>query len=187
MSFKIHTIESAPEASKESLQNIKDKYGFIPNIMGEFAESPAILKSYLDMGTNLNKLGNLSNEEQFILFTTVSVEHGCSYCKTAHTAGAKGQNLDADLIEAVRNQEKLSDEKLEAFRQYVLSIYKNKGNVDDKAKEAFIDAGYGPREALEIILGMSMKLITNYTNSLAGTEVDPQFEKAAASADKKAA
>ena len=45
-SFKIHTIETAPAESKDILQKISDKWGFIPNFMAIVAESPAMLESY---------------------------------------------------------------------------------------------------------------------------------------------
>jgi hypothetical protein len=38
--FQPLTIATAPEASKPILENIKKGYGFIPNLMATFANSP---------------------------------------------------------------------------------------------------------------------------------------------------
>ena len=44
-----HTIDSAPEASKPTLEAIKSKIGFVPNLMANMAESPVLVESYLTM------------------------------------------------------------------------------------------------------------------------------------------
>ena len=38
--FNLHTIDTAPAESKDILQKISDKWGFIPNFMAVIAESP---------------------------------------------------------------------------------------------------------------------------------------------------
>jgi hypothetical protein len=40
--FKLHTIESAPEGSKEILKGALKQNGFIPNLYGIMAESPEV-------------------------------------------------------------------------------------------------------------------------------------------------
>lgn len=43
MPFQIHTVESAPAAARESLGRLVESYGFLPNLAGVIAESPAAL------------------------------------------------------------------------------------------------------------------------------------------------
>ena len=54
---------------------------------------------------------------------------------------------------------------------------RNRGNVADAEVKAFLDAGYTRRQILEVILGISQKVMSNYTNHLAGTPVDTVFKK----------
>jgi len=44
MEFTIHTLETAPAASQEALRHAKETFGFIPNLEGICAESPALLQ-----------------------------------------------------------------------------------------------------------------------------------------------
>ncbi|MDO9777398.1 carboxymuconolactone decarboxylase family protein, partial [Glaesserella parasuis] len=37
--FQIHTIDTAPEAAKETLQAVKNNNGFIPNLIGVLANA----------------------------------------------------------------------------------------------------------------------------------------------------
>ncbi|MEL6382510.1 MAG: carboxymuconolactone decarboxylase family protein, partial [Cyanobacteria bacterium J06626_18] len=44
MEFTVHTLKTAPEASKDSLIHAKETFGLIPNLEGILAEAPAALK-----------------------------------------------------------------------------------------------------------------------------------------------
>ncbi|MBI3049978.1 MAG: hypothetical protein HYY76_16890 [Acidobacteria bacterium] len=42
-------------------------------------------------------------------------------------------------------------------------------------KALFAAGGYGPQQALEVVPGVGMKTLSNYTNHLAGTPLDEAF------------
>ncbi len=67
--------------------------------------------------------------------------------------------------------------KLQALHDFTLSVVRERGNVDEQALQAFFAAGYAQQQVLEIILGLSQKVISNYVNHVAKTPVDPMFEK----------
>jgi hypothetical protein len=48
--FNIHSIAQAPVAARSLLEGAQQKFGFIPNLLGSFAESPATLQAYLELG-----------------------------------------------------------------------------------------------------------------------------------------
>ena len=52
----------------------------------------------------------------------------------------------------------------------------NRGKASEADLRMFFDAGYTDAQALEVILGLAIKLISNYTNSIAGTPLDPEAE-----------
>ena len=43
--------------------------------------------------------------------------------------------------------------------------------------QTFLDAGFTKRNILEVILGYSQKIMSNYTNHIADTPVDKPFQK----------
>ena len=47
--FNIHTIESAPQASKPSLEQLQRQVGFIPNLAATMAESPYLLEAFTSL------------------------------------------------------------------------------------------------------------------------------------------
>ena len=174
--LKVHTIETAPDASKESLeQSVKD-FGMLPNLHGVLAEAPGLLEGY-KMLHQLFLNSSFNTEEITVVWQTINVEHECHYCVPAHTAIAHMMKVDAKLTEALRNGETMPNDKLQVLQDTTLSIIRNRGRISDSELAAFYNAGYGERHVLEIILGLAQKTISNYTNHIANTPVDSPFQK----------
>jgi alkylhydroperoxidase family enzyme len=54
-------------------------------------------------------------------------------------------------------------------------MLEKRGAVSDEEKRAFLETGYTPRQALEVIVGVALKTITNSTNALARTPPNAEF------------
>ncbi|WP_396597346.1 carboxymuconolactone decarboxylase family protein [Dokdonia sp. R86516] len=174
--LKVHNIESAPQESKPLLEGSVKSFGMLPGLHGVLAESPQILKAYQELH-ELFMNSSFNADELTVVWQTINVEHACHYCVPAHTGIAKMMKVDDAIIEALRNETPLEDPKLEALRTFTLSLTRNRGNVSQEDLTAFYAAGYGERQVLDIILGLSQKVISNYTNHIANTPVDAAFEK----------
>jgi alkylhydroperoxidase family enzyme len=174
--LKIHTIESAPEASKSLLENSQKAYGMISGLHGVLAGSPSLLNAYQTLH-ELFVASSFNEEELTVVWQTINVEHECHYCVPAHTAISGMMKVDNDISEALRNRTPLANPKLEALRNMALSMVRNRGNVSEEDLVTFYAAGYGEQQVLDIILGLSQKVISNYTNHIAKTPVDAPFQK----------
>ena len=174
--LKIHNIESAPTEAKPLLENSQKAYGMIPGLHGVLAASPQLLKAYQELHQLFTET-SFNNDELTVVWQTINVEHACHYCVPAHTGIAKMMKVDDAIINALRDETPLADAKLEALRTFTLSLTRNRGNVSQADLEAFYAAGYGEQQVLEIILGLSQKVISNYTNHIANTPVDEAFKK----------
>ena len=175
-SLNIHNIESAPQESKALLEKSQKAYGMIPGLHGVLAESPQLLDAYQQLH-ELFVNSSFNEDELTVVWQTINVEHACHYCVPAHTGIAKMMKVDDAIINALRDETPLADAKLEALRTMTLSLTRNRGNVSQEDLTAFYAAGYGERQVLDIILGLSQKVISNYTNHIANTPVDAAFEK----------
>lgn len=180
--MKIHTIESAPAESKPLLENSQKAYGMIPGLHGVLAEAPGLLKAYQELH-ELFVNSSFNEEELTVVWQTINVEHECHYCVPAHTGIAHMMKVNPEITEALRNRTAMPTAKLQALHDMTLSVVRNRGNVSTEEVEAFYATGYGQRQLLEIILGLSQKVISNYTNHIAETPVDAAFQKFAWSAN----
>lgn len=180
--FATHTVDSAPEASKPLLQGAKDAFGFVPNLLGTMATAPSLLEGYMTLAGIFDKSDISETERQIILMTNNRL-NGCNYCMAAHTTLSQMANVPADVVEALRTNTPIADAKLEALRTFAAVINETRGWPSEEHVAAFIGAGYTQQTVLEVILGTSLKVISNYTNHIAQTEIDDAFAPNAWSSD----
>lgn len=178
MNYTVHTVETAPEAAKEILAGAKKSFGFVPNLLGAMAEAPALAKAYVTVSSIFEETSFTTTERQVVLLT-VSFENGCEYCVAAHTVIAGMQKVPADVLNAIRIGAAIADAKLEALRRFTASVVRTRGWPSEQEMEAFFAAGYGRVQVLEVVLGVGMKTLSNYTNHIAGTPLDQTFAQAA--------
>jgi len=185
MTFKVHNIDDAPEQARHTLKVLEERYGFLPNFMGVLAESPALLNGYLALEAQVKKT-SLSPVERNVVMLTISADHGSGYCMAVHSKDAEKEDVPIEVLDDLRAGSPVDDPKLEALRLYTKGVMKNHGRPSDEVKEKFLAAGYGPQQALEIILIIAMKTISNYTNKIAHTPLDDAFKETAWTQDEAA-
>ncbi|MFD1551274.1 carboxymuconolactone decarboxylase family protein [Putridiphycobacter roseus] len=173
--LKINTLESAPEESKALLEKSIKANGMIPNLHGVLAGSPGLFETYQTIH-RLFLASSFNKEEVTVVWQTINVEHECHYCVPAHTAIANMMKVDNAITEALRNGTALPTEKLQILHEFTLKIVRNRGQVSQADLDIFYAAGYEERQVLDVILGLSQKIISNYTNHIANTPVDAPFQ-----------
>lgn len=175
-SFTIHDVNTAPAGSKAILEGAQKGMGFVPNMFGVFAASPAVLEAYTTLAGLQDAKTDFSETERQVLFLSISAHNTCDYCVSAHSTISKGKKVDGAVVEAVRNGTPLADAKLEALRTFATTMVEKRGFPGDAALAAFRAAGYGDRHVLEVILAIAFKTISNFTNHVAGTAIDDAFQ-----------
>lgn len=174
--FKLHTVASAPEGSIPILDAANKSLGFIPNLYAHLAESPATLQAYKQLGTLLEQSA-FTPEEQQVILVAVSVENRCTYCVAAHSFIARNMvKIPADTITALRSGSALPNAKLNALATFTRAVVRERGWVADSHElKNFFAAGYTQQQVLEVVLGVSMKTLSNYINHLTDTPLDAAF------------
>jgi alkylhydroperoxidase family enzyme len=174
--FVVHDRENAPEKSKALLEQSLKSFGMIPNLHGVLAESPQLLEAYQRLG-QLFQDTSFDAAELTVVWQSINVEHGCHYCVPAHTAISHRMKVDPAINNALRDETPLASAKLEALRTFTLQVVRDRGAVSAEQLEAFYGAGYSKHHVLEVILGVSQKVVSNYVNHITETPVDAPFQK----------
>lgn len=173
--FTTHTLESAPAAARPLLEGAKAKLGFIPNLYGNLAEAPAALQAYFDLSAQFEKTSLIPVERQVVLLA-ISTENNCEFCVAAHSLIARKMVKVPDaVVDALRASQPLPDAKLEALAVFTRAVVRDRGFVAQGELDAFLKAGFTHRQVIEVVLGVSLKILSNYTNHLTGTKTNPEF------------
>jgi len=173
--FTPHSVSTAPEASRPGLAAAEKKLGFVPNMLGVLAESPATLEAYQAIQGNLAKT-SFTPAEQQILALTVSVANGCTYCVPAYSLMAAKAGVADDVIDAVRSGGRIADKRLRALREFAFQVVERRGRVGDAEVQAFLAAGFTKAQVLEVLVAAAFKLISNYANHIADVPLDNAFQ-----------
>lgn len=172
--FRIHTTETVPSTGQAELSDVVSKYGRVPNMLGVMAGAPPLLKGYRFLRDQFEET-SLTTTERNIVLLTVSYENECEYCMAAHSAMAKGQKVPHDIIETLRAGTPIPDPKLEALRKFTSTLVSDRGWPREETLKSFFEAGYSQENALEVILGIGMKMLSNFTNHLTSPPLDSGF------------
>lgn len=68
-SYRVHSIESAPEKSKPALQGLERAVGLVPNLAATMAESPTLINGFVQAVGNFHG-GSFSDAERQALLLT---------------------------------------------------------------------------------------------------------------------
>ena len=156
--------------TRELWDEVEKKMGMVPNMVATMAQSPAVVKAYLDGVQDLAR-GSLSNELRQQISLVVSETNQCDYCVSAHTFFGDKAGLDeSELLDARHGSS--SNRKTNAALTFARKIIEDRGHVSDEDLEQIRQAGYSDGEIAEIVANVCMTTFTNYFNQVAGTEVD---------------
>lgn len=172
--FTIHTMETAPEESKEMLKQSEDGAGFIPNMHAIMAESPVLLKAYKEMGSLFNQT-SFTPVEKEIIEMTINQVNGCTYCVAAHSYFDRLSNFPEEILSALLEEKSLENSKLQTLRVFTKTLIEKRGWVSPKEIDTVISAGYSKAQILELMVGVAHKVISNYVNHIAETPIDEKF------------
>lgn len=172
--FTIHTAESHPVEADEVIAKSQAKFGFVPNLIGALAEAPEAAEAYLAL-TEAMYNSAFTPEERNVVWFTVNAYHGCHYCMAAHTGIAKTEGVADEIIDIARKAGNYPDPKLQALKDFTVKMVEKRGWVDPAEVDAFIAAGFTKRHVIDVVLAISHKTLSNYTNHIVGTPVDDAF------------
>ncbi len=167
----VHTVDSAPEGSRDALKALEAKFGKVLNIHGAMAHSPAVLQTYVAIQQVMQDTGTFDGRTREAIALAVANVDECAYCQAAHTAGGKAAGLSEQETVAIRRGQ-VEDPKLAPLLALVREQTSNVGTVQDSTWQAALDAGWTDAELTETSAHVALNLFTNYFNHLVQTDLD---------------
>ncbi|WP_149361492.1 carboxymuconolactone decarboxylase family protein [Lolliginicoccus suaedae] len=168
----VHTTETAPAATTETLQHYAEMFGKVLNIYGEMAHVPIVLDVYHSIQQNITRSGTFDADVKEAIALAVGAVDDCAYCQSAHTGGATQAGWSTDQTIAIRAGETTGSTKIDALLAVAREIAGNIGVVEETTWEAAREAGWSDQELGELFVHVILNLYTNYFNHYVGTELD---------------
>lgn len=167
----IPTVEQSAVAAKPLLAAVQQQLGMVPNLMKLVGTSPAALEGYLSLNGALAK-GKLSVPLRERIALVIAEFNGCDYCLSAHSyLAANVAKVDADEIDAARHA-RSDDARTAAALKFARRVAESRGRVSDADLAALRAADFDDASIVEIVLNVSLNVLTNYVNNVASTDID---------------
>jgi uncharacterized peroxidase-related enzyme len=162
--------DAATGKQRELLDAVRTQLGWVPNMMGTMAQSPAVLEGYLALSRALaGGMLDARVRQQLALATAQANE--CTYCLSAHTAIGKQVGLAPAEIAAAR-EASATNPRTDAALKFARRVVERRGDIGNSDVTAIRRAGFTEEEVAEIIAHVALNIFTNYFNKAAEVEVD---------------
>jgi AhpD family alkylhydroperoxidase len=172
--YRIHSIESAPEKSRPALESLQRAFGLIPNLAASMAESPVLLGGFVGAFGNFHG-GTFTGAEKQVLLLTSAVANACPWAVAFHSTMALKEGASAEDVRAIRERGLPGDARLAALSAFGRSLIETRGHVGDQAVAAFVGAGFGRDQVLEVIAGLAVSMMANYAGNITQPAVEEPF------------
>jgi uncharacterized peroxidase-related enzyme len=158
-----------------ALAKVKAQFGTIPNMYARMANVPGLLETYRTGYDAFRQDSGFSPAEQEVVLLAISRANGCSYCVTAHSVVADMAKVPTEVTDALRAGDPLPDARLDALATFTTTMVDKRGLPSRADVEAFLAAGFEERDILQVVLAIAVKTLSNYSNHLFHTPVEPAF------------
>src|SRR5580698_1038995 len=129
--FPVHTLDSAPEHSRQALQSLQAAFGMIPNIAGAMATSPVLINGLVAIFGNVHG-GSFTEPQIQAVLLTDAVANACTWAVAFHTALALKEGVDPKDVQAIRERRLPKDAKLAALSALAKTMIEKRGRLDDQ-------------------------------------------------------
>lgn len=163
----ILTAEQALEPARSTLRGVGKKMGKVPALMGVLANSPPLLRGYLELrgAVAAGKLDSAIREQ---IAVAVASYNDCHHCLVAHTEFGRAAGLSDDELQAAR-QWSSSSSQAQAALTLARAMLMTAGRVGDGFISNARDLGLDDEAIVEIAVVVGMNQLTNMVNNLAVT------------------
>ncbi len=174
--FPVHTLESAPQASKSALRDVQARFGMIPNLAGAMATSPVLAEAFIGIFDKVHG-GSFDEPQIQTVLLTDAVTNGSAWAVALHTALGLQAGLDPAYVDAMRAGRSPSDKKLGALSTLARTLIEKRGQLADEDIDRFLVAGFGKDLLLEVITIVAASTITNYTGNVTNPPLEAHLQQ----------
>lgn len=183
LALEPQTLASTTGVAHDVLAAAQARLGFVPQMYANMANAPGLLHTYTTGYEHFRQASGFTPVEQEVVFLTISRFHRCAYCMAAHSRIAdQASKVPAAVLRALRAGTTIPDTQLAALSAFTHAMVESRGEPSPEQVQAFRAAGYTDRHVLEIILAIAVKTLSNYSNHVLHTPLDPAFRAYAWSA-----
>jgi uncharacterized peroxidase-related enzyme len=177
--LRVPEERSLPEEVLELQRPSREKLGFVPNVLRNFALRPLHLLRWNDHYEELMKGDSgLSKAEREMIAVVVSVANACRYCIAAHSAALRKLTRDPSLADAIAADHTTApvEPRVRAMLDYARKLTLDPTRMVEADVERLRASGWSDEDVLDIAEVTAMFNFSNRMASGLGWEPNPEYE-----------
>lgn len=167
--FPTHTAASAPAEARPFLEAQERDFGFVPLPSARHATAPAVVEGFTLL-LGVFERTSLSAMEKEALALALAGRLDCAVCRTLHTGIARKLGASPELVGSLLAREGIADARLAELVRFVEEVLETRGQVSEASLSRFLDAGFSPRQALEVTVGIATYTLSIFANRMTRSE-----------------
>jgi len=171
---------SLPDEVQALYEPPREKLGFVPNVLCNFALRPSHLLRWNEHYEELMKGdSSLSKAEREMIAVVVSVANACAYCIAAHSAALRKLTKDPALSDAVAADHASApvEPRMHAALAYAVKLTREPERMTQADVERLRDVGWSDEDVMDIAEVTAMFNFSNRMASGLGWEPNPEYEQ----------
>lgn len=177
--LRVPDEDSLPEEVRALHDPPREKLGFVPNVLRNFALRPAHLLRWNEHYEELMKGDSgLSKAEREMIAVVVSVANRCRYCIAAHSAALRKLTKDPALADAIAADHATAplEPRDHAMLDYATKLTLHPTEMEEADVQRLRDAGWSDEDVMDIAEVVGMFNLTNRMASGLGWEPNPEYD-----------
>jgi AhpD family alkylhydroperoxidase len=167
--FPAHELESAPTDARPFLEETRRQFGFVPLPTARHATAPAVVEGFALLHGVFEKT-SLSPLEREAVALVLAGLLDCKLCRDLHRRLARQVGASAELVEALLARKSVPELKLAALSEFTERVVATHGAVSDAELDRFVEHGFTPRQALEVVVGVATYTLSILANRMTRSE-----------------
>jgi alkylhydroperoxidase family enzyme len=166
--LKIHTIDTAPDASRPILEGVRSDLGLVPNIAGAIAESPVLTSAFDGIRRAVVGMNPVDREVTGIAVGVAVDNH---YGVAFHSTVAARLGVSEDDLVLMRAGSPPADPRLAAVYGFARDLVVERGKA---SADGLAEQGLSTAEILDIVAECMLASFVGVVDNFAGRiELDP--------------
>ncbi len=177
--LRVPDEDSLPQDVRALYGPPREKLGFVPNVLRNFALRPLHLLRWNDHYEEVMRGDSgLSKAEREMIAVVVSVANACRYCIAAHSAALRKLTKDPALADAIAADHATAplEPRVRAMLDYAAKLTLRPTEMEAADVERLRGAGWSDEDVLDIAEVTAMFNFTNRMASGLGWEPNPEYD-----------
>ena len=176
--FPVPELNTLPEDIRETILDVQEKSGFVPNVFLALANRPDEFRAFFAYHEALmEKEGGLTKGEREMIVVATSAHNQCIYCVVAHGAILRIREKNPQLADQIASNYRKADitPRQKAMLDFALKVSKSSHEINNADIEDMRELGFSNDDIWDIGAISALFALSNRMANLTSMRPNDEF------------